>query len=287
MLKSKNLLWVGLLGMQFSAPLSSLWASASDIIADASKSERRPYVARYDALDLNDIDKGEHIREYVGAFNMASGVEKVSVAHVTFMPGATNIPHYHPKSEEAYLITKGTGKITLDATKLIVKEGDLIIIPAGVIHSFLNDSTDSVEMIVSCGPMWKPDCFVNVGSSQKILPFNPYVVNWREMLLGSQNIGDWRVNLFAGPEIESSQLNGYTLSVLSISSGKNTSSLRDPSAEKTYTILEGEVKAILNGAEVNLYQGDLIVILPGDEFSFENVRGPQAILFETRASIFS
>ncbi len=103
---------------------------------------------------------GEVILEYMG--KAAGGATQHSLAQITLPPGALSLRHYHPASEESYLILSGSGRVTLDGKTRTVSPGDAVAIPANVVHQIVNDSPAELVFLAVCVPPWTPDCSVFV-----------------------------------------------------------------------------------------------------------------------------
>lgn len=63
--------------------------------------------------------------------------------------------HYHKLIEEFYYIKYGKGTIFLDGIPYKIEEGNLIVIPRGVRHYTIPDS--SLEVLVISSPAWSEE----------------------------------------------------------------------------------------------------------------------------------
>ncbi len=54
-------------------------------------------------------------------------------AHVVDIDGAK--PHYHRRSTELYYVLEGEGAVVLDGVERAVRQGTIVHIPPGVVHS--------------------------------------------------------------------------------------------------------------------------------------------------------
>jgi mannose-6-phosphate isomerase-like protein (cupin superfamily) len=79
---------------------------------------------------------------------------------VEIAPGCSSIRHYHPDTEETYLVKSGQGDLELGEANRRVGEGDLVFIPRGVVHKISNHGEAPLELCVICVPPWTPDCSV-------------------------------------------------------------------------------------------------------------------------------
>jgi quercetin dioxygenase-like cupin family protein len=72
---------------------------------------------------------GSEIRELLAHRN--SAIRNQSLAEARLPAGASTQEHYHPKAEEIYYITHGTGRMRIEDELREVKPGDAIAIPPG------------------------------------------------------------------------------------------------------------------------------------------------------------
>lgn len=59
-------------------------------------------------------------------------------------------------SDEIYLILRGTCKVNLPRHEemLVVKTGEVLYLPAGMIHAPYNDGEEETEVFWACSPTW-------------------------------------------------------------------------------------------------------------------------------------
>src|SRR5213080_2738612 len=79
---------------------------------------------------------GSEIRELLAYRN--SAIRNQSLAEARLPAGASTQEHYHPKAEEIYYITHGTGRIRIEGELREVNAGDAIAIPPGQKHKLWN-----------------------------------------------------------------------------------------------------------------------------------------------------
>jgi mannose-6-phosphate isomerase-like protein (cupin superfamily) len=75
-----------------------------------------------------------------------------SLAEATLEPDQATERHYHRRSEEIYLVTKGSGSLEVDAETCRVRPGDAILIPPGAWHTLENDGTSELTILCICVP---------------------------------------------------------------------------------------------------------------------------------------
>ncbi len=83
--------------------------------------------------------------------------ELQSLAEATLEPGQATERHYHERSEEIYLVTKGSGELEVDGEKRRVRPGDAILIPPGAWHTLENDGSSELTILCMCAPPYSHD----------------------------------------------------------------------------------------------------------------------------------
>lgn len=66
-------------------------------------------------------------------------------------------PHYQKVSDEIYTILRGKGLVTVGSHTKEVSEGDVIAIPKGEVHSFVNTGQEACWVLFSSGPKFVPE----------------------------------------------------------------------------------------------------------------------------------
>jgi mannose-6-phosphate isomerase-like protein (cupin superfamily) len=108
--------------------------------------------------NLNDLPPfitkdGSEIRELLAYRN--SGIRNQSLAEARLPVGASTQEHYHPKAEEIYYITHGSGRIRIDGELREVKSGDAIAIPRGKKHKLWNTGKETLRLLCCCAPAYE------------------------------------------------------------------------------------------------------------------------------------
>ena len=93
---------------------------------------------------------GSEIRELLAHRN--SVIRNQSLAEARLPVGACTQEHYHPKAEEIYYITHGTGRIRIEGEMREVKPGDAIAIPPGRKHKLWNTGNEVLRLLCCCAP---------------------------------------------------------------------------------------------------------------------------------------
>ncbi len=86
--------------------------------------------------------------------------KKVSIARARVKPGVTTKTHHLVGVDEIYLITKGTGKVTIGALEPAeVTAGDTVFIPAGVPQQITNIGNSDLIFYCICTPRFTAECY--------------------------------------------------------------------------------------------------------------------------------
>jgi len=75
-----------------------------------------------------------------------------SLAEATLEPEQATERHYHARTEEIYLVTKGSGSLEVDGEVRRVRPGDAILIPPRAWHMLENDGTSELTILCMCAP---------------------------------------------------------------------------------------------------------------------------------------
>ena len=98
---------------------------------------------------------GSEIRELLAPRN--SAIRNQSLAEARLPVGASTQEHYHPKCEEIYYITHGTGRMRIENETRDVKPGDAIAIPPGQKHKLWNTGMETLRLLCCCAPAYEHD----------------------------------------------------------------------------------------------------------------------------------
>lgn len=108
-----------------------------------------------DVKNLNDMPPfttkdGSEIRELLAHRN--SVIRNQSLAEARLPVGGCTQEHYHPKAEEIYFITHGSGRMRIEQELREVKVGDAIAIPPGAKHKLWNTGQETLRLLCCCAP---------------------------------------------------------------------------------------------------------------------------------------
>jgi mannose-6-phosphate isomerase-like protein (cupin superfamily) len=98
---------------------------------------------------------GSEIRELLAHRN--SAIRNQSLAEARLPIGASTQEHFHPKAEEIYYITHGTGRMRIENKLRDVKPGDAIAIPPGQKHKLWNTGSEVLRLLCCCAPAYEHD----------------------------------------------------------------------------------------------------------------------------------
>jgi mannose-6-phosphate isomerase-like protein (cupin superfamily) len=98
---------------------------------------------------------GSEIRELLAHRN--SAIRNQSLAEARLPVGGSTQEHFHPRAEEIYYITHGTGRMRIEGELREVGPGDAIAIPPGLKHKLWNTGTDTLRLLCCCAPCYEND----------------------------------------------------------------------------------------------------------------------------------
>jgi len=96
---------------------------------------------------------GSEIRELLAHRN--SAIRNQSLAEARLPVGGATQEHYHPRAEEIYYITHGTGLMRIERETRDVKPGDAIAIPPGQKHKLWNTGNETLRLLCCCAPAYE------------------------------------------------------------------------------------------------------------------------------------
>ena len=111
-----------------------------------------------DIKNLKDVPSfitvdGSEIRELLAHRN--SVIRNQSLAEARIPVGGATLEHCHPKAEEIYYITHGTGRMRIENETCDVKPGDAIAIPPGRKHKIWNTGGEVLRLLCCCAPAYE------------------------------------------------------------------------------------------------------------------------------------
>jgi mannose-6-phosphate isomerase-like protein (cupin superfamily) len=112
-------------------------------------------------MDIRNLDQmppfttkdGSEIRELLAHRN--SVIRNQSLAEARLPVGGATQEHFHPRAEEIYYITHGTGKMRIEGEVREVRTGDAIAIPPGQKHKLWNTGREALRLLCCCAPAYE------------------------------------------------------------------------------------------------------------------------------------
>jgi mannose-6-phosphate isomerase-like protein (cupin superfamily) len=96
---------------------------------------------------------GSEIRELLAHRN--SAIRNQSLAEARVPAGGSTQEHYHPRAEEIYFITAGTGRLRIEGEMREVRPGDAIAILPGRRHKLWNTGAETLQLLCCCAPAYE------------------------------------------------------------------------------------------------------------------------------------
>lgn len=96
---------------------------------------------------------GSEIRELLAHRN--SAIRNQSLAEARIPIGGSTLEHFHPRAEEIYFITAGSGRMRIEQEIRDVKVGDAIAIPPGLKHKIWNTGKVVLRLLCCCAPAYE------------------------------------------------------------------------------------------------------------------------------------
>ena len=117
----------------------------------------------YEVMDIKNLNEvapfitkdGSEIRELLAHRN--SAIRNQSLAEARLPVGGATQEHFHPRAEEIYYITHGTGKMRIEGETREVRAGDAIAIPPGQKHKLWNTGDEMLRLLCCCAPAYEHD----------------------------------------------------------------------------------------------------------------------------------
>jgi len=87
---------------------------------------------------------------------VAGGAANQSLAEAELAPGQQTQRHYHPRTEEIYVLLEGGGEMEVDGDRARVGTGDAVLIPAGARHQ-ITAGDAGVRFLCCCAPPYSDE----------------------------------------------------------------------------------------------------------------------------------
>ena len=93
-------------------------------------------------MSIADLPGSESASRFEGRDHGAA----VSFFISRFRPGSGPGLHRHPY-EETFIIEEGTATFTIDGEEIVADAGEIIVVPAGAAHSFVNSGEEPLRQL--------------------------------------------------------------------------------------------------------------------------------------------
>jgi putative monooxygenase len=91
--------------------------------------------------------------DQIKLINPSLGTEKVDVHLNRLVPGGPRGKvHHHTKADNVYIVKRGEGTLTVEEKIYLIRENDVVYIPAGMKHSLANLSDGMFEIFEIYAP---------------------------------------------------------------------------------------------------------------------------------------
>jgi mannose-6-phosphate isomerase-like protein (cupin superfamily) len=99
--------------------------------------------------------------EQIKLINHSLGTEKLDVHLNRLAPGGPRGKlHHHSNVDNVYIVKRGEGTLTIEAEHYVIRENDVVYIPAGMKHSLSNCSGEVFEIFEIYAPAGRHMDFV-------------------------------------------------------------------------------------------------------------------------------
>jgi mannose-6-phosphate isomerase-like protein (cupin superfamily) len=120
-------------------------------VAAARRGERVFKILTLGNCPTNPLEPGRG--EQVKLINSSLGTEKVDVHLNRLVPGGPRGRlHHHTNADNVYIVKRGEGTLTVEGKTYVIREDDVVYIPAGMKHSLANRSADTFEIFEIYAP---------------------------------------------------------------------------------------------------------------------------------------
>jgi mannose-6-phosphate isomerase-like protein (cupin superfamily) len=86
----------------------------------------------------------------------AGGAVNQSLAEAELGPGQRTQRHYHPRTEEIYVLLEGGGEMEVDGDRAHVAPGDAVLVPAGARHQ-ITAGDGGARFLCCCAPPYSDE----------------------------------------------------------------------------------------------------------------------------------
>ena len=119
-------------------------------LLEEEENRRSMDIRNLEAMEPFITKDGSEIRELLAHRN--SAIRNQSLAEARLPAGGATQEHYHPRAEEIYFITAGSGRLRIEGEEREVRVGDAIAIPPGQKHKLWNTGEGELRLLCCCAP---------------------------------------------------------------------------------------------------------------------------------------
>lgn len=102
---------------------------------------------------ITELDRFVHFDERGATVVRVSTAGRLPVVMWNLLPGQANETHVHATTEHVQLVLRGELAFALgDAPPRIVRTGEAVVVPAGVVHGVRNDSSEPACYLAVSSP---------------------------------------------------------------------------------------------------------------------------------------
>lgn len=99
--------------------------------------------------------------EQVKLIDASLGTEKIDIHLNRLVPGGPGGKlHHHTNADNVYIVKRGEGTLTVEGKSYVIREDDVVYIPAGAKHSLANRGAEALEIFEIYAPAGKQFDFV-------------------------------------------------------------------------------------------------------------------------------
>ena len=92
---------------------------------------------------------------YIEEWHNSAEDPDMSIARVRVEPNAETRLHSISDTSERYIILAGQAEVTVNQKRRLVKEGDVVVIPAGVPQKIFNSLGEDLVFLAVCQPRFQ------------------------------------------------------------------------------------------------------------------------------------
>ena len=133
--------------------------SVSDAASCGHGEELMFKIMRLDQCPTNPMEPGRG--EQIKLINRSLGTEKLDLHLNRLVPGGPRGKvHHHTQADNIYVVRRGEGTLTVEDEVHLIRENDVVYIPAGMKHSLSNLGDDVFEVFEIYAPAGRQMDFV-------------------------------------------------------------------------------------------------------------------------------